>query len=208
LDAANVADPGTTSSRVTDLAAKLIPCLTADVVRVTAVGELRILASSDAGFSERTAAAWRRWPHFPLADEGSRAMQHHGSGYPIELHVSCGIACELIFSLQVGDRHRGYLRFLFRDNVSRTSPVGQLAGAFSIQAAIAIDRAALEVAVASLQTAITTNRDIAAAVGILMAQRDIDYDDAYLLLRSASQNSNRKLREIAADVLIHRQLAS
>jgi hypothetical protein len=52
LDAASVSDPGMTASRVTDLAVKLIPCVAVDVVRVTAVGDLRILASSDPGLSE------------------------------------------------------------------------------------------------------------------------------------------------------------
>jgi hypothetical protein len=63
------------------------------------------------------------------------------------------------------------------------------------QAAIAIDRAALQVAVGNLHTAIDTNRDIGAAVGILMAQHNVDHQDAYLLLRSVSQNDNRKLRD-------------
>jgi len=208
LDAANVPDPSTTVSRLTDLAAKLIPCTAADIVRVTAVGELRILASSDIGVSELTVQAWQRWPHVPLspAVHAPLASDNHGSGYPIELRAVCGITTELMFALQVGERHHGYLRFLFQDTTSRTAPIGRLAAAFSVQAAIAIDRAALHMQIAGLQTAITTNRDIAAAVGILMVQRNIDYEGAYQLLRSTSQNGNRKLRDVAAEVLISRQL--
>ena len=203
LDAASVSDPGMTVSRVTDLAVKLIPCVAADVVRVTTVGDLRIIASTDAGLSDLTLAAWRGWPHFPLSEavQGPCRSANHGSGYPAALLADCGIVSELMFPLQINGTDHGYLRFLFQDSISRSSPIGRLAAAFSVQAAIAVDRAALQVAVANLQTAIDTNRDIGAAVGILMAQQGISYQDAYLLLRSVSQNNNRKLRDVAADIL-------
>jgi len=60
------------------------------------------------------------------------------------------------------------------------------------------------VAVENLQTAIDTDRDIGAAVGILMARHNVDYQVAFLLLRSVSQNDNRKLRDVAAEVLTSR----
>ena len=68
MDVASVPDPVMTVGRVTDLAVKLIPCLAADVVRVTPVGELRIRASSDAGLSDLTLTTWQRWPHVPLSE--------------------------------------------------------------------------------------------------------------------------------------------
>ncbi|WP_185749116.1 ANTAR domain-containing protein [Humibacillus xanthopallidus] len=52
-----------------------------------------------------------------------------------------------------------------------------------------------------LRVALMTNRVIAAAVGILMALRQLTYDEAYALLLDCSQTRNRKLREVAADVL-------
>lgn len=52
-----------------------------------------------------------------------------------------------------------------------------------------------------LQTAVHTNRQIAAAVGVIMSRGLVDYGTAFTLLRQASQNTNRKLREIADDVL-------
>jgi len=203
LDAATV-DPVMTVSRVTDLAEKLIPCAGADVVRVTAAGELRIMASSDPGLSELTLIAWQRWPHIPLsaAVPGSCRTQNHGSGYSGDLRTGCGIVSEWMFPLQISaGTHHGYLRFLFQDDMYRSSPVGRLAAAFSIQAAIAVDRAAQQMAITQLQTAIDTNRDIGAAVGILMAQQGIGYQTAFQQLRSQSQNENRKLRDVAAHIL-------
>jgi hypothetical protein len=204
LDAASVPDPAMVVSRVTDLAVKLIPCAAADVVRVTANGELRIMASSDLGLSELTLAAWRLWPHRPLsaAVQGTCSTANHGSGYRTELRAGCSINSEWMFLLQISNgTHHGYLRFLFQDDVTQFSPAGRLAAAFSIQAAIAVDRAACQIAVTHLHTAIRTNRDIGAAVGILMAQRGINYEAAFQLLRSSSQNDNRKLRDLAAEVV-------
>ena len=210
MDVASVPDPAMTVGRVTDLAVKLIPCLAADVVRVTPVGELRIRASSDAWLSELTLTTWQRWPHVPLSEavQGRCRSANHGSGYPAALQADCGIVSELMFGLRINGADHGYLRFLFQETISTASPIGRLAAAFSVQAANAVDRAALQVTVVNLQTAIDSNRDISAAVGILMAQQGIGYQDAYLLLRSASQHNNRKLRYVAAAILAGHELSA
>jgi hypothetical protein len=207
-DVANLQDPAMAGSRVADLACKLVPCAAADVVRVTSHGELRIMASSDAVLSGCTLAVWQRWPHVPLsaAVQGPCRSHNHASGYFPDLLASCGVATELMFALRVGDTDHGYLRFLFRDSVTSSSDLRRLGAALAAQAVIALDRAALQIAVANLQTAIETNRDIGAAVGILMAHHSIDYQDAYLLLRTTSQNDNRKLRDVAAEVLSTREI--
>jgi AmiR/NasT family two-component response regulator len=60
----------------------------------------------------------------------------------------------------------------------------------------------LEAQVDTLQQALKTNRRIGAAIGVLMAVRKVTYDNAFLLLKSASQTSNVKLRDVAEDVLL------
>lgn len=47
----------------------------------------------------------------------------------------------------------------------------------------------------------TTNREIGAAVGILMATHGISQDEAFGLLSQASQRLNRKLRDIAGGIV-------
>jgi GAF domain-containing protein len=54
--------------------------------------------------------------------------------------------------------------------------------------------------VAQLERALTTSRQIGAAVGIMMAQRGLTYEEAFDQLRDASQHLNVKLRDIAAEV--------
>ncbi|HEY4992253.1 MAG TPA: ANTAR domain-containing protein [Nakamurella sp.] len=58
----------------------------------------------------------------------------------------------------------------------------------------AVDRAT------HLDAALVTNRRIGTAVGILMAQRKIPSDQAFELLSTASQQAQRKLRDLADEV--------
>ena len=55
--------------------------------------------------------------------------------------------------------------------------------------------------VKQLQIARDSNRRIGMALGILMNQLDIDDEEAFDVLRRTSQNTNRKLRDVAEDVI-------
>ncbi|MEO7058237.1 MAG: GAF and ANTAR domain-containing protein [Lapillicoccus sp.] len=52
-----------------------------------------------------------------------------------------------------------------------------------------------------LRLALESNREIGAASGILMATHKVTFDQAFGLLRVASQNTNRPVRVIAAEVV-------
>jgi len=52
-----------------------------------------------------------------------------------------------------------------------------------------------------LELALQTNRQIALALGILMARRGLTLDDAFDLLRRMSQRTQRPVRELADDVV-------
>jgi hypothetical protein len=53
----------------------------------------------------------------------------------------------------------------------------------------------------NLARALVSNRRIGMAMGVLMSSHKLTDDDAFTLLRIASQNSNRKLTDIAEDVI-------
>lgn len=55
--------------------------------------------------------------------------------------------------------------------------------------------------VRNLEVALTTNRDIGVAIGIVMTTRQVTKDTAFDLLRTASQHLNRKLRDVADQVI-------
>lgn len=68
-------------------------------------------------------------------------------------------------------------------------------------AALALSAASEHQRAQQLEVALGTSREIGMAMGVLMARGNLTQDEAFALLRSASQRLNRKLREIAADVV-------
>lgn len=66
--------------------------------------------------------------------------------------------------------------------------------ALSVQSALDQQRAT------NLEVALQTSRQIGTAMGILMVRELVTSERAFELLREASQNLNRKLRDIAAEV--------
>ena len=54
---------------------------------------------------------------------------------------------------------------------------------------------------AQLIAALDSSRWISAAIGMLMATYKLSYDDGFGVLRRITQQSHRKLREVARDVL-------
>lgn len=57
-----------------------------------------------------------------------------------------------------------------------------------------------------LAAALVSNRRIGIAVGLVMAQLNLDAADAFETLRRASMNTNRRLAELAEDVIYLRRL--
>ena len=55
---------------------------------------------------------------------------------------------------------------------------------------------------ANLEEALRTSRRIGAAIGVVMARTGLTEPEAFELLKSASQDTNRKLRLIADDVVL------
>jgi hypothetical protein len=60
--------------------------------------------------------------------------------------------------------------------------------------------------VVQLRSALMSNRRISLAMGILLRDQDIDESQAFAYLRHVSQDSNRKLRDVAEEVIHHRGL--
>ncbi len=55
--------------------------------------------------------------------------------------------------------------------------------------------------IAQLRKALSSNRDIGAATGVVMVQYSLRQHDAFELLRRLSQSSHRRLHDVALDVL-------
>ena len=68
-------------------------------------------------------------------------------------------------------------------------------------ATVALSGARQSERASQLEKGLETNREIGAAIGILMATHGIGQDQAFDLLSSASQRLNRKLRDIASAIV-------
>lgn len=95
--------------------------------------------------------------------------------------------------------------YSFSDGQPWDGPSAGQARSFAEQAGVVLANAA------ALDSLVKVNEDLRAALesrtligqaqGILMARENIGEDDAFDIMRRASQRTNRKLREIAADIV-------
>lgn len=129
-------------------------------------------------------AADDRWPEFSqlaLANSPARAAL----SYPL---VSAGHA-ELS------------LNFYLDEHGDSSPAVLSLSALVAAGFAIALTAIKEHDHAEQLQIALESSRQIGAAMGVLMASHRVTSEQAFDLLRTASQNTHRKLRDIAEDVL-------
>ncbi|HEX3824320.1 MAG TPA: GAF and ANTAR domain-containing protein [Mycobacteriales bacterium] len=83
----------------------------------------------------------------------------------------------------------------FDDHAETTGLVLATHGALALTSALQLER------IENLERALLTNRDIGVAIGIVMARHFTTKEQAFDLLRIASQRAHRKLADIAHDVI-------
>jgi tetrahydromethanopterin S-methyltransferase subunit F len=126
-----------------------------------------------------------RWPEF-----GTRAHAETGASSMMSLRLFME-GDERIAGLNLySGRHDA-----FDDDAHAIATVVATHSATALIAASARER------VDNLQRALASNRRIGMAMGVLMASHKLTENDAFTLLRIASQNTNRKLTDIAEDVI-------
>jgi putative methionine-R-sulfoxide reductase with GAF domain len=132
------------------------------------------------------------------------AEERRWGSYP-QLAVEAGVRSSLSLPLTVGERGRGALNlyashphaFTDTDVLAGQSWAGQASGALSV----AWRMAEREAAVGHLTEGMATRQVIGQAVGLLMAQRRCTAEEAFELLKGASQRGNEKLRDVAARMI-------
>ena len=129
-----------------------------------------------------------RWPEF-----GRRAAEEAGilSMLGFRLFFEDADSAELLAGLNLYAAKPGAF-----DEVDET-----VAALIATHGALAIAAARQRRRADGLAAALQSNRDIGAAIGVLMARLLVTREQAFDLMRIASQRSNRKLREIAEGVL-------
>jgi len=122
-----------------------------------------------------------------------------------ERALELGVHSSLSIPLTSGERHLGGLNLYGSRPGNFAGVVRQHAEIFAVQAATALllvlrsaDQAEQSV---QLEQALSSRTVIDQAIGILMAQQQCTAEEAFALLRAHSQNNNRKLRDVAADLI-------
>jgi GAF domain-containing protein len=116
-----------------------------------------------------------------------------------------GVQSKLAFVLRVGDHVTGALNVYAARKDAFTDDDRRVGLIFADHAAIALDHDRLEEEgtgeAANLRTALETRDLIGQAKGILMERQDLTAEQAFTALCRVSQNSNVKLRDVAARVV-------
>lgn len=127
-----------------------------------------------------------RWPTFgPLAAE------------------SADVHSVLSIRLTLDDEHdhmMAGLNLYSRRHDAFDDRARHLAMLLATHASVIVSRQLAREKAQHLETALSTSRDIGVAIGILMTRYKITRNEAFDLMRMASQRAHRKLRDIAADI--------
>jgi hypothetical protein len=117
--------------------------------------------------------------------------------------VRMGVRSVLSCRLALGEEGLGALT-LYASPADAFEPASiPLVSAYAAHAAAALARVAQREQVDQLRQAVTSNRMLGTAIGLLMGSRRISEAEAFDLLRALSQDTDRTMRETAADVVEH-----
>lgn len=117
-----------------------------------------------------------------------------------------GVHSVLAYRLFTEDDTFGALNLYSRERNAFDDDAVGVGHILTAHAALAFARARERAQISGLEQAVASNRAIGMAIGILMAIRYVGQDEAFDLMRAVSQRTNRKLREIADDVVHTGQL--
>jgi ANTAR domain-containing protein/GAF domain-containing protein len=145
---------------------------------VDAVNEATVLRADDISTDPR-------WTEF-----GPRAAQETGVHSMLSYRLYLENDPDVVAALNLYSTQRA----AFDDAAESTGIVLATAGALAVAGAMAREKAS------NLEIALVNSREIGIAIGVLMNQHKLTREQAFDLLRLASQGTHRKLFEIARDV--------
>jgi GAF domain-containing protein len=132
------------------------------------------------------------------------ATEHRWGSYPAHA-LGYGVRSSLSLPLTVNGDIRGALNLYATTTQAFGPEQRERAHIFAVQTSTALTLAHRQAQQTQLtdqlREALATRAVIDQALGILMAQQVCGPDIAFAILRSTSQNQNRKLRRVAADIV-------
>jgi transcriptional regulator with GAF, ATPase, and Fis domain len=120
-----------------------------------------------------------------------------------ELIEKTPVRAILAFCLQLEDQHPLGALTLYSHRPEAFPPrIYQAASVYADHAAIALDHDRTQATADNLKIALQTSREIGVAVGILVERYRVSSQQAFDMLRLASQHTHHKLRHIAEDLVL------
>jgi GAF domain-containing protein len=124
-----------------------------------------------------------------------------------ERSVALGVRCSLTMPLTSGEQTLGAINVYGYDRprefgAEERQRIEIFAAQASTALTIAMQRSEQQSTALQLETALTSRSTIDQAIGILMAQERCTAEQAFEMLRQHSQHNNKKLRDVAADLIV------
>ena len=112
-----------------------------------------------------------------------------------------GVRSMMSFRLFLQGDTLGALNLYSREVAAFDEHAGAVGTILAAHAAIAMQSAQEWDRAENLQRALQSNREIGMAIGVIMALMRVNQDEAFAVLRRASQHLQRKLQDIAVEVV-------
>jgi hypothetical protein len=204
-----------TTQRVVESAVQLIGCSWATIARLYAHGGLTFEAGNDPEMLRRIATI--------IDDTGQGAAvqanldrddvrcdnlttERRFPAYAARVIAETPIRSLVSYHLQLDERDLGALTLYAPTAGFFTDEVCKLGAIYANHAAIALAFASEYSRADNLECALQTNRKIGIALGIVMATYRLTERQSFDLLRTLSQSTHQKLREVASDVALTGEL--
>lgn len=204
-----------TQERIVSMAVKLTGCTSAAILTVKPSAELVVNASTDPMVAAPLADIVTETAEGPVVQAlGCRRVvaceslprERRWPDYSERMLAGTAVRSEIAHPLQLDGTDFGVLSLHSDEDGYFTDDVCAIAEIYAGHAMMALLHARERNKAANLEIGLASNREIGTAIGVLMTSRRITDQQAFDQLRTASQHCHRKLRDIAAEVVLTGEL--
>jgi hypothetical protein len=208
-------DLAATHERIVSMAVKLTGCTSAAILTLPPSAEVRVTASTDPLLTSSLAGIATETSQGPAVQAlrcrsglaaGSLPQERRWPAYARRVLAETVIRSEAAYPLRADGCDFGVLSINSVEDGYFTDDLCSVAELYAGHALIALLHAKDRHKAAHLEIGLVSNREIGMAIGVLMTSHRITDQQAFDMLRTASQHAHRKLREVAADVVLTGQL--
>ena len=206
---ASLQDSEHTLQRIAELATRVTGCEWAAIARAAEPAPV-VAATSDVASAELIAKiqasggggpTWEAVRHCETIYVPDLVRETRWVDHVLELLDTTPVRSILAICLQLDGEPVGALTLYAARPDAFPPPLQEISTVYADHATIAIDNARAGEHVDNLETALKSSREIGVAIGILMERHKITTEQAFDMLRIASQHTHRKLREVASDLV-------